>query len=96
LASWSQAVTTRDYELFRSIGLPHSREDFERYFGKRNGFELSFDLLGHQPEPNGMVKVRVRMSYGYDSRMGREQLDAEYRILLRETKDGLRYAGEWR
>jgi hypothetical protein len=35
----------------------------------------------------------VRMSYGYDTTLGRKELQTEYRIRLRESPQGLRYAG---
>lgn len=93
LESWALAVTTVDYELYRGLGLPESGEQFERRYAGHTGVLMTMELLDHEAGSDGLVRARVRMSYGYDASSSRRELKAEYQLRLRDTDARLRYAG---
>lgn len=93
LDDWALAVTTRDFARYEQLGLPGSREQFERQYPGHSGVLMQLDLLEHEVEPEGTVRARIRMNYGYDAALGRKQLETEYWIGLREVNGELRYAG---
>jgi hypothetical protein len=95
LEEWKQSIASLDYERYRLLGLKLSRDHFERSYGWPACAEIDFELLHYdEPEP-GQLKLLVRMVYSYQSQTAARRVGKERRIVLRETEDGLRYAGSW-
>ena len=95
LDDWARSLTKRDYELHRSLGLPATRDQFQRSYGERKPVAIELVLLEESRSFQGVLKLRLRMTYVYEAAGGREHLESDRKILVRETESGLRFFGEW-
>jgi hypothetical protein len=95
LDQWARALRSGDFGLYKRLGLPATREDFEERFPKGRDPSVDLTLLEHENPAAGEHRVRVRLVYDAGMADGSGRLQGEERFVLQERFGVLRYAKRW-
>jgi protein phosphatase len=90
LAAWSEAIVRRNFASYERLGLPASRDEFERDYA--SGPRIEFVLLESSRLADGTLRARVHVSQADGTGAPAED---ERSIRLREGPDGLVYIGRY-
>jgi PPM family protein phosphatase len=89
LSRWENAIASRDFALYSSLGLPGNEQSFRSNYVDSQA-KLTLGLRDVEQVAPDQLVVRVQMVL---ERTGSERIDEERKVLIRQTATGLRYSG---
>ena len=91
LDSWERAVSDHDFDLYQSLGLQLTRDQFERSYVRRERVGLHFRLIERKVISPGRMSLRLFMTYSYWDGSATQSTERERSIEVSSTVQGLRY-----
>ncbi len=92
LADWQTAISSKDFALYSSLGLPGDEQSFQSHYVE-NQARIEFALRDFdQSDPDKLV-VRVQMVLETQDPSGTRRVDEERSFIVKQAPSGLRYVG---